>query len=124
MRLLLKKQSDQSLPCLLFRQACLFHFGLVIYIPVDSYGHVEMVSSANHTFCQGKLNYGKRFTGTSCTYYRLSLTTTFMNQWKGGNYFTINLHKSMRMGQDRTRNPWICSQTRICSQTHPSTNIM
>ena len=29
----------------------------------------------------------------------------------------INLHESMRPGRDRTRDPWNCSQTRICSQT-------
>ena len=29
----------------------------------------------------------------------------------------INLHKSMGSGPDLTRDPWICSQTRICSQT-------
>ena len=36
------------------------------------------------------------------------------------NYFIINLHKSMGPGQDRTRNPWICSQTSICCQTRSS----
>ena len=29
----------------------------------------------------------------------------------------INLHESMVPGRDRTRDPWICSQTHICSQT-------
>ena len=29
----------------------------------------------------------------------------------------INLHESMGPGRDRTRHPWNCSQTRICSQT-------
>ena len=29
----------------------------------------------------------------------------------------INLHESMGPGRDRTRDPWICSQIRICSQT-------
>ena len=33
------------------------------------------------------------------------------------NYFMINLHESMGPGRDRTRDPWICSQLRICSQT-------
>ena len=33
------------------------------------------------------------------------------------NYFMINLHESMGLGRDRTRDPWICSQTRICCQT-------
>ena len=29
----------------------------------------------------------------------------------------INLHESMGPGRDRTRDPWICSQLRICNQT-------
>ena len=29
----------------------------------------------------------------------------------------IDLHESMGPGRDRTRDPWICSQTRICCQT-------
>ena len=33
------------------------------------------------------------------------------------NYFLINLHESMGPGRDRTRDPWICSQLRICNQT-------
>ena len=30
-------------------------FGLLLNIPVNSYDHVRMVSSPNHTFCLGKL---------------------------------------------------------------------
>ena len=33
------------------------------------------------------------------------------------NNFMINLHESMGPDRDQTRDPWICSQTRICSQT-------
>ena len=33
------------------------------------------------------------------------------------NYFTINLHESMGLSRDCTFDPWICSKTRICSQT-------
>ena len=29
----------------------------------------------------------------------------------------INLHESKGLGRDRNCDPWICSQTRICSQT-------
>ena len=32
------------------------------------------------------------------------------------NYFMINLQESMGPGRDRTRDPWICSQTRIYCQ--------
>ena len=35
----------------------------------------------------------------------------------GRNYLMIDLHKSMGPGRDDTRDPWICSQTRICCQT-------
>ena len=40
-------------------------FGLILYISVNSYGHVEMVSSDNHTFSWASLT--KRLTSTSCT---------------------------------------------------------
>ena len=30
-------------------------FGLMLYVPVNSYGHVRTVSSFNHTFFLGKL---------------------------------------------------------------------
>ena len=32
------------------------------------------------------------------------------------NYFMINLYESMGLGQDQTRDLWICSLTHICSQ--------
>ena len=31
-------------------------FALRFYVPVNNYGHVEMVSSSNHTFFLGKLD--------------------------------------------------------------------
>ena len=31
-------------------------------------------------------------------------------------YFMINLHESMGPVLDQTRDPWVCSQTRICCQ--------
>ena len=31
-------------------------FGLILYIPVNSFGHVRTVSSPNHTFLLGKLH--------------------------------------------------------------------
>ena len=65
----------------------------------------------------------KQLTSASCTYFRLLLTTTLLEWFSGReendrrNYFMIYLHQSMGPGQDRTRDPWICDQTRICSQT-------
>ena len=95
-------------------------FVLLLYVPVNNYGHGGTVSSPNHTFSWAGLN--KRLTSNSCTYFRLKLTTTLL-EWISGreendrrNYFMINLHESMGPGRDRTRDPWICSQTRICSQ--------
>ena len=32
-----------------------FWFGLLLYVQVNSYGHVGMVSSSNHTFFLGNL---------------------------------------------------------------------
>ena len=88
---------------------------------VNSYGHCGTVSSPNHTFSWASLN--KQLTSNSCTYIRLKLTTTLL-EWISGkeendrrNYFMINLHESMGPGRDRTRDPRICSQTPICSQT-------
>ena len=65
----------------------------------------------------------KQLASTCCTYFRLLLTTLLLKWFSGReekyhrNYFMINLHESMGLGRDRTRNPWICSQTRICCQT-------
>ena len=74
---------------------------------VNSYGHCGTVSSPNHTFSWAGLN--KRFNDR-------------MNQRKEENdrrnHFMINLHESIGPDRDRTRDPWICRQTRICSQTH------
>ena len=44
------------------------------------------------------------------------LAHTALYFWSGT--FTIHLHESIRPGRDWTRDPWICSQTRICSKTH------
>ena len=34
------------------------------------------------------------------------------------NYFIIYLHEGMGQSRNQTCDPWICSQTRNCSQTH------
>ena len=54
----------------------------------------------------------------------LSLVTDNNPSWISGReengrryFFKINLRESMEAGQDQTCDPWICSQTRICSQT-------
>ena len=63
---------------------------------------------------------------TSCTYFRLKLTTTLLKWFSGRkendrrNYFMINVHESMGLGWNRTRDPWICSQTCSYSQTRYS----
>ena len=41
---------------------------MLLYIPVNSYGHVGTVSSPNHTFFLASLN--KWLTSTLCTYFR------------------------------------------------------
>ena len=50
-----------------FRKFCLF--GLMLYMPVNSYGHVGTVISINHTFSWASLT--KLLTSTLCTYFRL-----------------------------------------------------
>ena len=65
---------------------CLFVclFGLMLYVPVNSYGYAGTVSSPNHTFLLGKLS--KQLTSTSCTYFRLLLTPTLLELAKGGEW--------------------------------------
>ena len=48
---------------------------------------------------------------------KMLVTTTLLEENDRGSYFMINLHESKGPGWDRTCNPWICSQTYICSQT-------
>ena len=88
--------------------------------PVNSYGHGRMVSSSNHTFSWASLT--KQLTSTSCTYFCLKLTTTFLEsagREENGRrtYFMINLHESMGLGRDQICCPWIISHTSICSET-------
>ena len=61
-----------SLVILLYRERIkvLVWFGLILYVPVNSYGHVGMVTSPNHTFSLASLT--KRLTSTSCTYSSLA----------------------------------------------------
>ena len=76
---------------------------------VNSYGHGGTVSSPNHTFSWASLN--KQLTSTSCTYFRLSLTTTLLGLLSGReendrrNYFMINIHESMKRGRDELATP-------------------
>ena len=101
--------------------ACIVCLFCCFMSQVNSYGHGGTVSSPNHTFSWVGLN--KRLTSNSCAYFRLLLTTTLL-EWISGreendrrNHFMINLHESMGPDRDRTRDPWICSQPCICSQT-------
>ena len=43
-----------------------FLFGLLLYVPVDIYGHVETVNSHNRTFSWA--SFTQRLTSTSCKY--------------------------------------------------------
>ena len=96
-------------------------FVLLLYVPVNSYGHDGTVSSSNHTFSWASLN--KWLTSNPCTYFCLLLTTTLLECFSKReendhrNYFMINLHKSMGTGRDPTRDPWFFSQMCISSQT-------
>ena len=78
------------------------NIGLVCFFTPQS---TAMVMSPNHAFFLGKLHI-------------LSLVTVNNPSGISGreenghrNYFMINLHECMEPGRDRTRDPWICSQT-------------
>ena len=60
---------------------CLFIFDLSFYIPVNSYGHAETVSSPSHTFSWASLT--KQLTSTLCTYFCLYMTTTLLESAGG-----------------------------------------
>ena len=86
----------------------------MLNFPVNSYGHVEKVSSPNHTFFLGKLD----LVVNQYFMHTISLVTYNNPSWIRGreenvrkNYFMINLKESMRLGRDLTSDPWICSQT-------------
>ena len=51
-----QRSLSKSSPCIEFvaTYVRLFWFGLILYVPVNSYGHVGTVSSPNHTFFLGK----------------------------------------------------------------------
>ena len=93
----------------------------MLNIPVNSYDHVWTVSSSNHTFFLGKLDYA-----ANQYFVRILLLVNDDNPSRISgkevngcrHYYMINLHESMRPGRDRTGNPRISSQTCICSQTH------
>ena len=52
------KNNDWCITCLSLTGRdwiiCLFGLGFYMYVPVNSYGHVEIVNSHNHTFFFGK----------------------------------------------------------------------
>ena len=75
-------------------------FALILYVSVNSYGHVESVN-----FLLGK-------PGPSGEPLLCAHTFAFLNQGKENvrsNYFMIDLHGSTGPGQDQTHNPWICN---------------
>ena len=49
-----------------------FLFGLILYVSINSYGHVETVSSPRHTFSWASLI--KRLTSNLCTNFRFKET--------------------------------------------------
>ena len=95
-----------------FHNTCInyFDFGLVLYVPVNSYGHVRVVSSPYHTFSWASMT--KCLTTTSCTFF-------FACNWQQplGKRMAIEifLRYSMGTGFNGSGDCWICSQTNICS---------
>ena len=92
----------------------------MIYIPVNSYGHVGSVSSPNHTFFLGN----RDFAVSQYFMHILSLVTDNKPSWISGrdenggrNHFMMNLQESIGPGLDGIRETWICNQTsyRLCN---------
>ena len=86
-----------------------FLFVLILYVKVNSYGHVGMVSSPNHTFFPGQA----WLSGwpVLCVHnFNCNWLQPFLNQQKEGNgrrnYFMINLHKSMGLERDHVLSVW------------------
>ena len=81
----------------------------------------RLVHLTNNSFFLGKLDQGLN----QCFVHILLLVTDNNPSWTSSreennrrNYFMINLHESMGPSWDQTRDPLICCQTCICSQTH------
>ena len=79
-----------------------------------------LAETLNHTFFLGRLEQGVN----QYFVHIMSLVTDNNLFWISGreengcrNYYMINLHESMGPGRVGARDPWICSQTRICNQT-------
>ena len=70
-----KQEKLKMLAQLPFHKVCCL-FVCCFTPQVNSYGHCGTVSSPNHTFSWASLN--KQLTSTSCTYFRLKLTTTLL----------------------------------------------
>ena len=68
-------------------------FSLMLYVRVNSYNHVGVVSSPNHTFFLGKLD-------QAVNQYFVHLPSWISGREENGcrNYFTINLCQSMGQG--------------------------
>ena len=65
-----------------FKIFALFYlFGLMLNFPVNSYGHVGMVSSPDHTF---GASLTKLLTSTLFTSFACKCQQPFLNQRKGG----------------------------------------
>ena len=107
----LYKNNDSADEKMLITTYCIW-LGLILYVPVNSYGHVGMVSSLNHTFFLSKLD----LTVNQYFVHILLLVTDnnpslIRGSEENGrrNHFWINFHESMGLGQDQTPDPWICS---------------
>ena len=58
-------------------------FGLLLYVPGNSYDHVGMVISPNHTFFLGKLEQAVNQYFVHILPLATDINPSSMNQWKG-----------------------------------------
>ena len=99
-------KGSSSHPGWIMHRICLFV--LLLYVPSQQLWSWRD-SQFTTTLFPGQAWSNKQLTSTSCTYFRLSSWMIHDHR----NYFMINLHESMGLGQDLTPDPWICSQTHI-----------
>ena len=64
-------------------------FCLMLYVPVNSYGHAGTVSSPNHTFYWANLT--KPLTSTSCIYFCLLTDNIILLQSAEGRRMTVEI---------------------------------
>ena len=92
-----------------------FGFKLILYcyLSVNSYDHVGTVNSPNHTFFPGQAWLSKLYLSTSCTYFRLLLTTTLLESAEGRRMTEEIISWSISMKVWGLGRDWTCDPAQV-----------